>query len=164
MHHCLTVHIYQSPSNIFELPEAILLATGSVSERNKNPTSASRFASQCALINSLMFPLTIHSDTIVNWLLFIVTPKRDNTFRWRRAFHVTTSLQNLYMVSVSRSTCALQEIAWAHPCNLDKVACHVYLQHLDCNVPPLVFTFPYFSKPAMIQRGIHSVVAKWDLH
>ena len=47
-------------------------------------------------MNSLMFPFTIHSDTISNWELLIVTPTSGSTFGWRRAFHVTTSLQNLY--------------------------------------------------------------------
>ena len=44
-----------------------------------------------------MFLLAIHSDTIANWLSPIVTPNSGNTFSWRRVFHVTTSLQNLYI-------------------------------------------------------------------
>ena len=44
-----------------------------------------------------MFPLIIHSPTIANWFLLIVTPNSGNTFWWRRAFHVIASLQNIYV-------------------------------------------------------------------
>ena len=58
-------------------------------------------------MNSLTVPLIIHSDTIVSWLSIIITPNNGNTFWWRRDFHVTTSLQNLYVVEISRPTHAL---------------------------------------------------------
>ena len=48
-------------------------------------------------MNSLIFPLSIHSDTITNCLLSIVTPRSGNTFGWLRAFHLIASLQNLCM-------------------------------------------------------------------
>ena len=51
-----------------------------------------------------------------------------------------------------------------HLCDLDQVACLVYLEHFDCNLAPLVLALPYFGKPTVIERGIHSVVAKWDLY
>ena len=59
-------------------------------------TSPNRSASASALKNSLTLPLTIHSDTITNRFVVIVTPNNDSRFGWRRPFHATTSLQNLY--------------------------------------------------------------------
>ena len=94
MYHCLTMHIYQPPSDIFELSGYII--SDKCCHRGRNPTRSNRFASLCDLRNSLMFPFTIHSDTITNWESPIVTPISGNTFGWRRAFHVTTSLQNFY--------------------------------------------------------------------
>ena len=51
----------------------------------------------------------------------------------------------------------------AHTGDLDKVARGVNPQHLDRDVAALVFTLPHVAKPAAIQRGIRSIVAKWDL-
>ena len=51
-----------------------------------------------------------------------------------------------------------------HPCDLNKVARHIYLEDLDRNLAPLVFALPYFGKPAVIQRDIHTVVTKRDLY
>ena len=95
MYHSLAVHVYQPPGDVFELSEAIV-SNGCDQSLEQNPTSSGRFASLLALINSLMFPFTIHSDAIAKWRASIVTPNRCSTFGWRRAFHVTTSLQNLY--------------------------------------------------------------------
>jgi len=53
--------------------------------------------------------------------------------------------------------------AGAHPRDLDKVACHIYLQHLYCDLTPFVFALPYFGKPAAIERGIQPIVAERDL-
>jgi len=95
MYHRLTVHVYKPPSDISELSEGII--SGRRGRQEQDLTSSNRFASLCALTNSLMFPFPIHSDTIANWELLIVTPNNGSTFGWRRAFHVTTSLQNLYV-------------------------------------------------------------------
>ena len=61
----------------------------------RQPTSLSRSASGCAFTKSLMFPFTIHSDTISNRASVIVTPISGNTFGCRRFFHATTSLQRI---------------------------------------------------------------------
>ena len=58
-------------------------------------TSLNRLTSLLARVNSLIFPFTIHSDTITNWVLPIITPCSGKTFGWLRAFHLITSLQNL---------------------------------------------------------------------
>jgi hypothetical protein len=50
-----------------------------------------------------MFPFDIHSDTIASLVSDITTPRRGNTFGWRRAFHGTNSLQNLCTVHSQRS-------------------------------------------------------------
>jgi len=94
MYHCLTVHINQPPDDIFELSGAVV--SNSCRQQEKEVTSSNRFASRCALTNSLMFPFVIHADTIANLESPIVTPNSGSTFGWRRAFHVTTSLQNVY--------------------------------------------------------------------
>ena len=74
----------------------MIVSGGGNQQGNRNPTSSNRFASLFFLMYSLMFPPTIQSDIIANWVLSIVTPSNDNTFGWRRIFHVMTSLQNLY--------------------------------------------------------------------
>ena len=100
MYHFLVVHVHQSPSNVFELSE-VMVSNGHSHQQGHHHTSSNRFASLCALMNSLIFPFSIHSETIANWSLLIVIPRNGSTFGWRRASHVTTSLQNLYTVNVS---------------------------------------------------------------
>ena len=73
---------------------------------NKKRTSLNRSALGSAFTNPLIFPFTIHSETITNRFSVIVTPNRGSTFGWRRAFHVTTSPQNLYKWHVSSLICA----------------------------------------------------------
>ena len=63
MYHSLIVYICQPPSDTHELPEAVI-SDGCDQQLEQNPTSSGRFASLLALINSLMFPFTIHSDAI----------------------------------------------------------------------------------------------------
>jgi hypothetical protein len=111
-----------------------------------------------------MFPLSIHSDTIANWFSLIVTPNSGNTFWWRRAFQVMTSLQNLCVVGANRSTRAPRQTGKTHLCDPNEVARHEYLQHLDRNLDPFVFTLPHFGKPALISWGFRPIVAEWDLH
>ena len=96
VYHCLTMYIYQTPGDVFELSEGIV-SDGRGHRYEWGPTSSNRFASLCALTNSLMFPFTIHSDTIAKWRPPITTPKSGSTLGWRRVVHVTTSLQNLCM-------------------------------------------------------------------
>lgn len=50
-----------------------------------------------------------------------------------------------------------------HLCSLSKVV-SVHFKHLDCNLASLVFTSPYFGKLAMIEWGIHAIIAKGDLY
>ena len=64
---------------------------------NRKLTSSRRFTSGYVFANWLMSPFGIHSDTIANWASVIITPRSGNTFWWRRAFQVMTSLQNLYV-------------------------------------------------------------------
>ena len=52
----------------------------------------------------------------------------------------------------------------AHLCNFGEVAFLGYLEDLDRNLTSLVFPFPYFGKPAAVQRGIRTIVAERDLY
>ena len=61
-------------------------------------TSPNRFASGCTFTKSLMFPFAIQSDTIANWVSDVVIAMSGRTFGCRSVFHVTTSLQKLYVV------------------------------------------------------------------
>jgi len=97
-----------------------------------------------------MFPFAIHSDTIANWELLIVTPNSDSTFGWRRVFHVTTSLQNLYVGKVSWPTQTFGNTVGTHGCHFVKVARRVNPQHFNCNVATSVFTPPHVGVPATI--------------
>jgi len=94
MYHSLTMYINQPPDGVFELSEGVI--RGSCDRQEQDLTSSNRFTSLCALANSLMFPFAIHTDTIAKSESPIVTPNSGSTFGWRRAFQVTTSLQNLY--------------------------------------------------------------------
>ena len=129
-------------------------------------TSSNRFASLCAPMNSLMFPLTIHSETIAKSLFPIVTPNSGSTFGWQRLFHVMTSLQNvctIVMIISSSIHTFGKALVVTHTCNLVKIACRVYLQNLDCDRAPSVFAHPHVGVPAAVQRFLRSVKATWDL-
>jgi len=63
---------------------------------NDELTSSNRFSRGWAFTYSLMFPFSIHPDTIANLFLVIVTPSSGNTFGCRSALQVMTSLQNFY--------------------------------------------------------------------
>ena len=76
---------------------------------------------------------------------------------------------NLLAEPLNESRSARQYGLWivtpvTHTHDLIKVTRQIYLQYLDCDLAPLVFTLPHLGKPAVIQGGIHSVVAKGDLH
>jgi hypothetical protein len=52
-------------------------------------------------MNWVIFPLAIHSDAIAKCLPLMVTPNSGSTFGWLRLFHVITSLQNLYEITIN---------------------------------------------------------------
>jgi len=77
----LFVHIDQPPSYIFKLPHSCCRqcqATMRTSE--KGHTSPNRFTSACTFTNSLIFPFSIHSDTMTNRFSDTVTPNSGSTF------------------------------------------------------------------------------------
>ena len=114
----------------------------------------------------MIFPLTIHSETIAKRFSPIVTPNSGSTFGWRRVFHVTTSLQNVCVITAIISspihTFGKPRVA-THTCNLIKIACRVYFQNLDCDLATLIFTHPHISIPAAVQCLLRSVKTKRDL-
>ena len=132
----------------------------------QNPTSSNRFTSLCALTNSVIFPLAIHSETIAKSFFPIVTPISGSTFGWQRLFHVTTSLQNVCATTmiISSSIHAFDK-SWVvtHARNLVKITCRVYLQNLDCNLVSLMFSHPHISVPATVQCFLRSVKTNRDL-
>jgi len=129
-------------------------------------TSLNRFASLCAPMNSLMFPLTIHSETIANSLFPIVTPNSGSTFGWQRLFHVMTSLQNVCAITTiirpSMRTFGKASVV-TYTRDLVEITCRVHFQNLDCDRAPLVFAHPHVSIPATVQCFLRSVETKWDL-
>ena len=132
----------------------------------KKRTSSNRFASLRVSMNSMIFPLTIHSETIAKIFSPIVTPNSRSTFGWQRLFHVMTSLQNVCAIAtiISSSICTFgKPLVVTHTCNLVEIACRIYFQNLDCNLAPLVFTQPYIGVPATVQCFLRSVKTKWDL-
>ena len=129
-------------------------------------TSSNRFASLCAPMNSLISPLTIHSETIAKTFFPIITPNSGSTFGWQRLFHVMASLQKVCAIAtiVSSSICAFgKPRVVTHICNLIKIACRIYSQNLDCDLAPLVFAQPYIGVPATVQCFFRSVKINWDL-
>jgi len=165
MYHPLAVHIQQPPGNAFELSRVISSATSGVSA-GVRPTSLNRFASLCASMNSMIFPLTIHSETIAKSLSPIVTPNSGSTFGWRRLPHVTTSLQNVCAIAVIISSSILifgKPWVVTHTCNLIEIACRVYFQNLDRDLAPLMFAHPHIGIPAAVQCLLRSVETKRDL-
>ena len=103
--HSPLVNIDQSCSNV----SAISPNCSSVhSKRSENlddkHTRYNRSTFGFPLKNSLMFPSITQSETIANCDPDIVTPMRGMILGWRRDFHVTASLQNLYMRHRQRSS------------------------------------------------------------
>ena len=130
------------------------------------PTSSNRFTSRCASTNSTIFPLTIHSETIAKSLSSIVTPNSESTFGWWRVFHVTTSLQKIY-VTTAVISCSVRTFdkprVMTHTRNLIEIACRVYSQNLDCNLATLVFAYPHIGIPAAAQWSLQLVKTERDL-
>ena len=58
-------------------------------------TSSMWFTCRSLLTNSLIFPFSIHTETIANRCLLTVTPMSGKIFGCRRCFHATPSRQNL---------------------------------------------------------------------
>ena len=101
---------------------------------------------------------------MTNWYLSIVTPSSGNTFGWRRAFHLITSLQNLWMGRGQLTNRHAQnDIRSAHLSNLIKITLRAYPQDLGCDAPTLIISHPHVCEPASVLRDFQSVVAKWDL-
>jgi len=117
-------------------------------------------------MNSVIFPLTIHSETIAKSFLPIVTPNSGSTFGWQRLFHATTSLQNICaiatIISSSVHTSGRPRVV-THTCNLIEIACQVYFQNLDRNLAISVFAHPHISVPAAVQCFLRPVKTKRDL-
>ena len=63
---------------------------------NLRLTSCTRFTSLCFWMNSLTFPLSIHSDIIAHSYIPKLTPRNGRTPGCLRCFQETASLQNLY--------------------------------------------------------------------
>ena len=161
MYHCLTMHVYQPISDTFELSEGIV--RDGCDQWKQDLTSSNLFTPLCALTNSLIFPFAIHSDTIANRGLPIVAPNSGSIFGWRRAFHVTTSLQNIYTGQHQLAAQTSSKTVTTHTRDLTKVAPRANPQYLDRNVATLVSALPHIGAPAVIQRVIRSIVTGWDL-
>ena len=81
--HSLTVHINQAPRDISQLPRLYLSRTiKGTRSYNGKLTSSNRFSRGWAFTYSLIFPFSIHSDTIANLPSAIITPSSGNTFGW----------------------------------------------------------------------------------
>jgi hypothetical protein len=63
---------------------------------NERHTSSVRFTSLSFPTNSIMFPCSIHSETIANRCSLTVTPSSGKTFGCRRCFQATPSRQKPY--------------------------------------------------------------------
>lgn len=74
-----------------------------------------------------------------------------------------TSLQNLYEGHIQLANKLWIATLLTHALDFIEVARPVYLQNLDCDFAPLIFTLPYFGIPPLIQREVRPVVAKRDL-
>lgn len=66
------------------------------------------------------------------------------------------------MVRISCPESISRQAVETNTCYLLKVARRVNPQHLDCNFTAHVFALPNVSVPAMIERGVRSIVAEWD--
>ena len=100
-----------------------------------------------------MLPFGIHFETIANRVPDVITPSSSRTFGWRRAFHVTNSLQNLCMSQSAHRNAVLRMGTWGpvtHMGNLSQVFACVYLQDLDRDLLSLIFAFLHIPKPTTI--------------
>ena len=115
-------------------------------------------------MNSLIFPFVIHSDTMTNWSLAIVTPRSGKTFGRLRVFHLITSLQNPYMSqSQPANASILHDMQTAYPSNLGEVTRRIHPQNLGCDPPTLIIAHPHVRVPASVPRDLQSVIAERDL-
>ena len=124
-------------------------------------TSSNRSTFRLSSMNSLIFPLSIHSETIAKLRWPIITPNSGSTFGWRRDFQVTTSLQNLYHDKHQLTDKCSSTNYGTHPHDLPGVTTGKNPQPLDGNITTIVFAFPDISKPPLIQWFIRPVVAQW---
>ena len=164
MYHRLTVHIYQSPSNVSKLSEEMISsATGAVYSRTESykfKTVRIPVRLDELIYISIGHPFRCHHELVVahhhsqQWQHVLMTkgfPRHDLLAEplcgWRQPVS-TSSLTN-----------------WkTHPFDLHKVACRKYLQNFDRNLDPLMFTLPYFGEPAFVSRVFRPVVAERDLY
>ena len=146
MDHPLAVDVYQPSSGIDQLER--YSATHEDSETwSEELTSPSRSSSGFPFTNSLMFPFSIHSDTIARWNSFIITPNSGRTFGCRRAFHATASLQNL-CAGLSVHQCAgNQHNQCPTPVILGRSLYEGTLTTLTATSWPLCFPFHTSAKP-----------------
>ena len=115
-------------------------------------------------MNSMMFPFSIHSDTITNWFSYIVTPSKANTFGWLMAFHLIASLQNLCVGCDQLINAHSQGgVQATYPSDFAEITCQVHPQDLGCDSLALKITYPHVRKPAFVLRDTQSVVTKWYL-
>lgn len=130
----------------------------------RKPTSPNRSVSLFAFTNSLTLPFTIHSVTIANRLSVIVTPISGKTFGCRSAFHITTSLQNLYAHHSQLTKGHNGHGApWeTHSPYLFVVTALVHLQNLNRNIPAVQPAHPHVRKSTVTQRGSRSVIGSHD--
>ena len=164
MHHSLTMHVYQPPSDVFELlGRSSMKGCGQQQERRL--TSSNRSTSLWDRMNSFISPFPIHSDTITNCFSSIVTPNRGNTFGWLRVPHLIASLQNLCVGcgQLTDTHSQSNNMEATYPSDFAEVIRQVHPQDLGCDSSALMTPHPHVRKPTLVVRDLQPVVTKRDL-
>ena len=131
-------------------------------DQKKILTSSRRSTSGLFFKNWLMFPLFIHSDTITNRWLVIVTPSRGNTFGWRRVLHIMTSLQNLCMGHYQPGD-GHKRCRRTHSSDSIKIIRFTLSQTLGCNHLAEVLALPHVRKSTTSVWSFRWFVTKRNL-
>lgn len=142
--------------------QMLVMSASKDKDKDRALTSSTRSASALFFKNSLMFPLSIHSDTMTNRRSIIVTPNRGSTFGWRRVLHIITSLQNS-CVGRGMRTDEHKKCRGTHFSYSIKVIRFAHPQTLGCNLPAEVFTLPHVRKSTTTTWCIRWFVTKWNL-
>ena len=164
MYHHLTVHIYQSSSDVSKLLEEMISSvTGIIYSRTEpHKLKTVRIPVRVDELGdiSIGHPFRHHHELVIS----------HHHSQQRQNVPMTKSFPGNDLLAESlhaqhQPVNARSLTNWkTHPFDLHKVACFKYLQNLGCNLGSLMFTLPYLGKPALISRIFRPIIAEWDLY
>ena len=163
MNHSIVMEVDQPFSSADQLEYLQLSPNKESGIENEGPTSSILSASGFALMNSLMFPFGIHSDTITNSFSAITTPINGRTFGCRRDFHITASLQNFNTQRCQYGAWRDRAVLVTYIDDLLQHVIRVYPDHFHSDVATGTSALPNICISAPIERNTHSTAVDHNL-